>query len=135
MPPARRVAVMLRPDQLDARESETLRGIAGYAATAGWRLLLDPFAVRRPVAAWDGLLVPTHWGLGGALARSAVPVVCVGWSQWHLSLPQAAEDRYEAGRLAARHLVERGGRRESVRRKNAKRKTQNAKTGSWVRFV
>ena len=106
----RRVAAMFDADQLGLRERETLRGIARYAQDADWRLVLDPFAVYHPAGRYDGLLVPTRRWLGPALARAPVPVVCLAWNQRQSSLTHAVENRYQAGRLAAQHLVERGYR-------------------------
>jgi len=103
-----RVAALFDADQLSLRERQTLGGIARYAQAAPWHLVLDPFALHHPSARWDGLLVPTRRGLASLLRHSPVPVVCVAWSQRDLALPHAVENRYEAGRLAARHLVERG---------------------------
>jgi len=99
---------MFDADQFRLRERETLGGIARYAQAAHWRLVLDPFAVHHPAGRYDGLLVPTRRGLARAITRAPVPVVCVTWSQRQLRLTHAVENRYQAGRLAAQHLVERG---------------------------
>ena len=82
MPARRRIAAMFDADQLGLREREILRGIAAHAQAAGWRLVVDPFAIHRPAGRWDGLLVRTRKGLARALMRSPVPFVCVGtfWS-------------------------------------------------------
>jgi len=110
MPPVRRVAAMFDADKLGLREREMLRGIARYADAASWRLVVDPFAAHHAAGRWDGLLVPTRRGLRRLLARVTVPVVCVAWSQRQAHFTHAVENRYQAGRLAAKHLVERGYR-------------------------
>ncbi|MBM4030305.1 MAG: hypothetical protein FJ291_00795 [Planctomycetes bacterium] len=105
-----RIAATFDADSLTLRDRETLRGVARYAQAAGWELVLDPFALHHGGARHDGLLVLTHKCLGKHLVRAAAPVVCLAWSQRDLSFPQVLEDRFSAGRLAARHLVERGYR-------------------------
>ena len=106
----RRIAATFDADSLSLRDRETLRGILRFAQAAGWQLDLDPFALHHAPARHDGLLVLTRKWLAKLLTRASVPVVCLTWSQERLRLPQASENRYAAGRLAANHLVERGYR-------------------------
>jgi len=108
--PARRVGAMFDADELPFREREILRGITRHADAAGWQLDLDPFALHHTQRPWDGLLVPTRKGSGKLLHLWSIPAVCLGWSQKHVRVGRAIESRYAAGRLAARHLVERGYR-------------------------
>jgi len=110
MPPARRIAVMVDPDHLGFREEATLRGIARYAQAAGWSLLLDPFAVQHPPADCHGMLAPPRRWTGPRIRRSPVPVVCIAWSGAPAGLVRVVEDRGQAGRLAARHLLDQGYR-------------------------
>ncbi len=109
MPTTRRVAATFDPDELTLRERGIAHGALRYARQAGWHLVLDPFALHHP-GEFDGLLVQTHRGLAERLKRCPVPFVCVAWSQRQLGLPGALDNRYKAGRIAARHLVERGYR-------------------------
>ena len=108
MRPGRRIAVMLDADQLDFREEATLRGIARFADAAGWRLVLDPFAVHDPPADCCGILAPPRRYAGPCIRRAPVPVVCFAWSRKSLGTARVLDNRYEAGRLAARHLVHQG---------------------------
>ncbi len=103
----RRIAATFDADSLTLRDRETLRGISRYAQAAGWQLDLDPFAAHHACPRHDGLLVLTHKWLAKHIARATVPLVSLSWSQEKLRLPQASENRYAAGRLAANHLVER----------------------------
>ena len=107
----RHIAVLVDPDVMDLRQRETLRGIARYARDAGrWRLSLDPYAHERRPHGYDGIIATTRKGRGPALANSPVPVVCVSWGYDRFRLARVVENRYAAGRLAARHLVEQGCR-------------------------
>jgi LacI family transcriptional regulator len=106
----RRVAVMYRPDRLGFRERATLEGIARFAERAGWHLVLDPFAVHRPAPEWDGMIIPPRKGTGRPSERAPIPLVSVVWSKTPADLVRVVENRHRAGRLAARHLVERGYR-------------------------
>ena len=108
--PTRRVGAMFDADHLPHREREMLRGITRHADAAGWQLDLDPHALHHTTRPWDGLLVPTRKGSGKLLHLWSIPAVCLGWSQKHVRVGRAIESRYAAGRLAARHLVERGYR-------------------------
>jgi len=112
MPPTRRVAALFEPDAMGLRQRETLGGLARYAQAAGhWLLTLDPYAHQRQPAPYDGIIATARKGRGPALARSPVPVVCVTWGHvHHPQLVRVVENRYAAGRLAARHLVEAGCR-------------------------
>ena len=108
MDPPRRIAVMLDADRLTRRERHMLRGIRRHADAAGWRLALDPFAVHHPAPDWQGVIVPPHKGLAKAIRRCPIPLVLVTASQEKAQAPRAVENRSEAGRTAARHLVEQG---------------------------
>ncbi|HUT32081.1 MAG TPA: substrate-binding domain-containing protein [Planctomycetota bacterium] len=107
MPPPPTIAATFDPDRLSFRDHETLGGIVRYAHEAGWRLDLDPFAARRaPAGRCDGLLVrlrPRH-----AIGRFDIPAVCVGLRPRGVALPQATENHYAAGRIAAWHFIQRG---------------------------
>ncbi|MBL7223866.1 MAG: substrate-binding domain-containing protein, partial [Candidatus Brocadiae bacterium] len=110
MAPTRRIAAILGAPPLSQRHREILRGCAEHAEAAGWRLVLDPAALRRPAGAYDGILVRTKQGLASSLRDSAAPFVCIDWSQRQQGYAHAIENRFAAGRMAARHLVERGYR-------------------------
>ncbi|NQT53549.1 substrate-binding domain-containing protein, partial [bacterium] len=110
MPSPRRIAVMFDGDHLGPRDSQTLRGIARYADVAGWRIVLDYYAIFHPSPHWDGVIAPFRKGVRKPIERCPVPVVCVSWSRSALRAARVVENRHEAGRLAARHLVERGYR-------------------------
>ena len=111
MPDTRRVAVHYRPDPLDLRQRETLRGIARYARDAGhWQLALDPFAHHHEPARYHGILAAPHKGQARGLRRCPVPIVCVTWGLVQQRLLRVVERRHVAGRLAARHLADQGCR-------------------------
>ncbi|MBM4042544.1 MAG: hypothetical protein FJ290_28980, partial [Planctomycetes bacterium] len=110
MPPSPRIAVMVDPDKLGFREAETLRGIARYAGPAGWRLILDPFAVKQPPGSFDGMLAPPRRHACSPIRSSVAPVVCISLSRPRFSMVGVVDDRHTAGRLAASHLLERGYR-------------------------
>jgi len=107
----RRVAVLFQPDPMDLRRRETLRGVARYAQAAGhWHLALDPYADQREPGRCDGIIAAPHRGRARSLAHCPVPVVSVTWGLLQESLFRVVENRYAAGRLAARHLAEQGCR-------------------------
>ena len=111
MPPTRRIALLYRPDPLDLRQRETLRGIARYAREAGhWQLALDPYADQLEPAHYDGILAAPHRGHARSLRRCPVPVVSVTWGLMHERLLRVIERRHIAGRLAACHLADQGCR-------------------------
>jgi len=111
MPQARRVALLFDPDALDLRQRETLRGVARYADSAGgWLLCLDPYAHGRSALHCDGIIATSRRGRARSLTHSPVPNVCITWGLGACRLVRVLDDRYAAGRLAARHLAERGCR-------------------------
>ncbi|NQT53741.1 substrate-binding domain-containing protein [bacterium] len=110
MDPPRRIAVMLDADRLTPRDRDIFRGIRRHADTAGWHLALDPYAVHHPAPGWEGVIVPVHRRLARWIRRCPVPVVSITWTLRKGRLPRAIENRHEAGRMAAEHLVERGYR-------------------------
>ena len=106
----RRVAVMYDADQMGFREEATLRGIQRFAEGAGWRLALDRFAVHQPPQGCEGIIAPPRRWTGPHIRRATIPVVCVLWTRRPLGTARVLENRYEAGRVAARHLLEQGYR-------------------------
>ncbi|HUT33931.1 MAG TPA: substrate-binding domain-containing protein [Planctomycetota bacterium] len=110
MPPSPRIAVMLDPDKLGFREGETLRGIAQYAEAVGRQLVLDRYPLKQPPGTFAGILVPAHRFIDKAVARCRVPVVFISWHNHSAGHGKVFENRHEAGRLAANHLLERGYR-------------------------
>ena len=111
MEPARRIAVMFDPDALDLRRRGLLRGIRRYAAEAPrWHAALDPYAIHRRPADCHGIIAPAGRRLTAGLDSVAVPLVCVTWGLTRKSLIRVLANRYAAGTLAARHLIERGYR-------------------------
>ena len=105
---ARRIAVMFRLDRADKQRHEWFRGIQRYAAQAGhWDLELDPFATRR-AADYHGIIGPGSREGAAACRRAAVPLVTITWTSDRAPMTRVVENRQRAGRLAARHLLERG---------------------------
>jgi len=104
------VAIAFEPEHLDLRHRETLRGIARYARQQGWRLAIDPYADRRRPMPFDGVIATTRKGRGPGLADAPVPVVVVSWGLVQFRLNRVIENRYAAGRVAARHFEDQGCR-------------------------
>ena len=105
------VAVQFDAGAMSLRQRETLRGLAAFAEEAGWRLAIDPYASDRRQTGYAGIIATSRKGRGPKLANCPVPVVLVSWGHiHHPQLVRVAENRYAAGRMAARHLVERGYR-------------------------
>jgi len=111
MPARRSVAVMFDGDQLGFREEAVLRGVSRVASEAGWHVVLSPFAVHDPPAGCEGILAPPRRYARPLFERCPVPVVSIGWARRAIGTARVLENRYEAGRVAARHLVEQGYRR------------------------
>ena len=104
----RLVAVMVDADQMGFREEETLRGIRRVAEAQGSRLVLDVYAVHQPPEGCAGIIAPPRRYAGRHFREARVPVVCIGWTRIPVGTARVLENRYEAGRVAARHLVEQG---------------------------
>jgi LacI family transcriptional regulator len=105
----RRVAVMFEPEYVELRHRETLRGVARYAEKVGWHVAVDPYAAEGEGRGYDGIIATSRKWRGPALANSPVPVVLVRLGLVNQpQLVRVVENRYAAGRMAARHLVERG---------------------------
>ena len=108
MPRGRIVAVMVDADQMGFREEAMLRGVRRVAEGAGWRLVLDYYAVHQPPEGCAGIIAPPRRYAGRHFREARVPVVCIGWTRIPVGTARVLENRYEAGRVAARHLVEQG---------------------------
>jgi LacI family transcriptional regulator len=115
----RRVALVFDPLRLDRAQRELLAGIRRYAArTPAWHCVLDPDAATHlpdsPYALpgpYHGLLALARRQAALRIARARVPAVVLTWGAYRVTpLTRVAENRWEAGRLAAAHLLERGCR-------------------------
>ncbi|MBL7222524.1 MAG: substrate-binding domain-containing protein [Candidatus Brocadiae bacterium] len=109
MSPHRRIAILFDPDDLGRRQHAIVAGICRFAGErAGWHLVFDRFATHRPAGWFAGCVATAHRGRGWILRHPGMPLVCVDWAHPRARVPRALESRYDAGRLAARHLLERG---------------------------
>ncbi len=95
-------------------DPRTIRVIGQYARTAGWHLETRHFFDEKVPLHWegDGLIVsyPQRSDLLAFIRRQAQrqPTVLVGRNQPGIVASQVMEDNLMAGRLAARHFLERG---------------------------
>jgi LacI family transcriptional regulator len=95
-------------------DPRTIRIIGQYARTAGWHLETRHFFDEIVPLHWhgDGLIVsyPQRSDLLAFIRRQASrqPTVLVGRNQPGIAASQVMEDNLMAGRLAARHFIERG---------------------------
>ena len=112
MPPRRRIAFLTLPEGIDLRQRLILSGITRYARERGdWQVALDPYADRPGPSPYHGVISTTRKGRGPRLAGLPIPVVLVNWGHIHQpQLVRVVENRYAAGRMAARHLAEQGCR-------------------------
>lgn len=110
MLPARLVGLFIDPHRLDRRQRELLVGIRRYAERVpDWRLVFEPFAVYRPPWPYQGVIASVGHKAARRLQASGLPAVHVGWrAEVVRPVFRVAEDRRQAGRLAAAHLAERG---------------------------
>ena len=109
MPPHRRIALLFDPDQVGLRHHAIVEGICRFAGERpGWQLVFDRFAPHRPIGWFAGCIATAQRGRGWILKHPAAPLVSVDWTHLRKHAPRAVESRYDAGRVAARHLLERG---------------------------
>ncbi|NQT85785.1 substrate-binding domain-containing protein [bacterium] len=105
MPTTRTIGVTLDPTRAGHRHRAMWLGICRYAEEHDWRLVLDPFADGKPAAPYDGAI--SHINPWRQKNPPCVPAVYLApfWKSHPTS--QVTPDYRHAGRLAARHLIER----------------------------
>ncbi|MFC1806441.1 substrate-binding domain-containing protein, partial [Planctomycetota bacterium] len=85
-----------------------LHGIQRYAEQAAhWRCVLDPLAGSGDHVDYDGVIAPDSRPVRDRLQEAGVPAAFVGSHAIFTPMPRVAENRFRAGTLVARHLVER----------------------------
>jgi len=97
---------------------EILKGISRYLGTHGrWSIFLDERELNAPAPDWllewsgDGVICrSTTPDLASNLLSRGLPVVDLNDRHGDLGLPRIASDMAEIGRIAAKHLLERGFR-------------------------
>lgn len=88
-------------------------GVARYARSANWVLDSTMAHYRTPPAAWRGegvltLALPDRPDLIRYLRRLAVPIVALTMDVPTIAAARVVLDNFAVGRIAARHLIERG---------------------------
>ena len=113
----RRVAIMIGLEWPVGHHYQVFAGIQRYAQTCGqWDCLINPYVdllftnANQPIDL-DGIVARATTNLAAVAKKAGIPVVNV----WHNSpaigdVPSVCHDAKESGRLAARHLIERGFR-------------------------
>jgi LacI family transcriptional regulator len=119
MPPERRVALLFDPLRLTRRQRLLLAGVRRYADGApGWLATLDPDAYlslpdspHAPPFPYHGLIALGRRRAALRIAASPVPAVVVSWRAPNTRpLHRVLANCWDAGRLAAEHLLDRGYR-------------------------
>ncbi len=111
---SRPVAVMIDLDWPLRHHHSVFAGIRRYADShPRFRIVLDPFAGQTLMAArssppYAGVIARPTAALGQASEKTGVPVVSVLIGSVVKSFPRVVPDVEAAGRIVARHMIERG---------------------------
>jgi len=109
------VKVVVIADTRRVYRREIVRGVAEYARRAGnWILSFDPFGEQAPpryisVGGCHGVIVSaSRPGIVEDVAAMGVPAVNVSGALEQRGMPSVVPDSFMIGRMAARHLLDRG---------------------------